>query len=163
MYYQYLDIKAQNPTWGYKKTAKVMNQPIGKTRWWHAGKHIPVPIQTANWLRKRGLLPLKIDNPKLPLMAKVLGATFGDGGIFENLNGVFLSSSEKSAVEEFGSDIENIFELKLNENSRIIEGGEKGHSWCYQNTNRNIIRFFLALGAPQGNKTRLALEIPNWI
>ena len=163
LHYQYLDIKTQNPNWGYKRTAKAMNQPIGKTRWWHSNKHIPVPIQTANWLRKRGLLPLKIDNPKLPLIAKVLGATFGDGGVFDNLNGIFLSSSEKEAVEEFGSDIENIFELKLNENSRIMEGGIYGHSWCYQNTNRNIIRFFLALGAPQGNKTKLALEIPNWV
>ncbi|MBI1936376.1 ATP-binding protein [Candidatus Woesearchaeota archaeon] len=163
LYHQYLDIKSQNPTWGYKRIAKAMSQPIGKTRWWHSNRHIPVPIQTANWLKERGLLPLQADNSKLPLIAKVLGATFGDGGVFDNLNGIFLSSSEKEAVEEFGSDIRNIFELKINENSRIIEGGIYGHSWCYQNTNRNIIRFFLALGAPQGNKTRLALEIPNWI
>jgi len=163
LYYQYLGIKRKNPTWGYKRIAKAMNQPIGKTRWWHASRHIPIPIQTADWLRKRGLLPLKIDNPKLPLIAKVLGATFGDGGIFENLNGIFLSSSEKEAVEEFKKDLEEIFNLKNNENSRIIEGGVYGHSWCYQNTNRNIIRFFLASGAPEGNKTKLALEIPNWI
>ena len=163
LYYQYLDIKAKNPTWGYKRIAKTMNQPIGKTRWWHSNKHIPVPIQTANWLRKRGLLPLKIDNPKLPLIAKVLGATFGDGGVFDNLNGIFLSSSEKSAVVEFGRDIENIFELELDKNSRIIEGGIYGHSWCYQNTNRNLIRFFLALGAPHGNKSSIELIVPEWI
>ncbi len=163
LYHKYLDIKAQNPSWGYKRIAKTMSQPIGKTRWWHAKKHIPVPIQTANWLNERGLLPLKINYPKLPLIAKVLGVTFGDGGIFENLNGIFLSSAEKEAVEEFGRDLESIFKLNLNENSRIIEGGEKGHSWCYQNTNRNLIRFFLALGAPQGNKTNLELEIPNWV
>ncbi len=163
LYYQYLDIKMQNPSWGYKRIAKAMNQPIGKTRWWYSNKHIPVPIQTANWLRKRGLLPLKIDNPRLPLTAKVLGATFGDGGIFANLNGIFLSSSEKSSVEEFGNDLIKIFGEYIKSNHRVIEGGEKGHSWCYQNTNRNIIRFFLALGAPKGNKTKLALEIPNWI
>lgn len=163
LYYQYLDIKAKNSNWGYKRIAKAMNQPIGKTRWWHAKKHIPVPIQTANWLKESGLLPLKINNSKLPLIAKVVGATFGDGGIFENLNGIFLSSSEKEAVKEFRRDIENIFGLNKGENSRIIEGGEYGHSWCYQNTNRNLIRFFLALGSPKGNKTKLALEIPNWI
>ncbi|MDP3765254.1 MAG: hypothetical protein Q8R04_01970, partial [Nanoarchaeota archaeon] len=163
LYYQYLDIKSKNPTWGYKKIAKAMGQNIGKTRWWHAKKHIPVPIQTANWLKSRNLLPLKADNPKLPLIAKVLGATFGDGGVFENLNGIFLSSSEKEAVEEFGQDLKEIFGVDVGSNHRVIEGGEKGHSWCYQNTNRNIIRFFLALGCPKGNKTKLALEIPNWI
>ena len=109
------------------------------------------------------MLPLKIDNPKLPVITKVLGATFGDGGIFENLNGIFLSSSEKEAVEEFGKDLEETFGLHKDQNSRIIEGGVYGHSWCYQNTNRNIIYFFLALGAPRGNKTYINLIIPPWI
>ncbi|MBW2976599.1 ATP-binding protein [Candidatus Woesearchaeota archaeon] len=163
LYYQYSDIRAQNPTWGYKKIAKTMGQNIGKTRWWYEKKHIPIPIRTATWLKSKGLIPLKIDNPKLPLIAKVLGATFGDGGVFENLNGIFLSSSEKDAVEEFGRDLEKIFGLSKNENSRIIEGGIYGHSWCYQNTNRDVIRFFLALGAPKGNKTNLELKIPVWI
>ena len=163
LYHQYIDIKAQNPSWGYKRIAKAMGQNIGKTRWWHAKKHIPVPIQTANWLKEKGLLPLNINSPKLPLISKVLGATFGDGGIFENLNGIFLSSSEKEAVEEFGNDLKRIFNFGENQNSRIIEGGVYGHSWCYQNTNRNIIRFFLALGAPKGNKTHIELKIPEWI
>src|SRR3989338_8717235 len=65
LYYQYLELKSQNPAWGYKRIAKAMGQNIGKTRWWHANKHIPVPIQTANWLRERGLLPLRIHNQKL--------------------------------------------------------------------------------------------------
>lgn len=163
LYHQYLDLKAQSPAWGYKRLAKNMGQPYGKTRWWHAGKHIPVPIQTAHWLKERGLLPLKADNPQLPLIAKVLGATFGDGGIFENLNGIFLSSAEKKATEEFGNDLVHIFGNEVNQNQRTIEGGVKGHSWCYQNTNRNVIRFFVALGAPRGNKTTLELKIPNWL
>src|SRR3989344_1588147 len=59
--------------------------------------------------------------------------------------------------------LEKIFQLGKEDNSRIIEGGEYGHSWCYQNTNRNVIRFFLALGAPRGNKTKRNLHIPSWI
>tara|TARA_Y100000310_G_scaffold86973_1_gene83874 strand:+ start:9687 stop:11732 length:2046 start_codon:yes stop_codon:yes gene_type:complete len=162
-YYNYLKLRKQNPTWGYKKIATKLGVSYGRTRWWWDNNSAPVPIQTANWLRERNLLPLKIDSSKLPIIAKILGATFGDGGIFDNLNGIFLSSSEKNAVKEFGKDIEKTFNLKLNENSRIIEGGEYGHSWCYQNTNRNLIRFFLALGAPKGNKTNVELKVPNWI
>ena len=162
-YYQYLELKEQNPSWGYKKIATQLGVSYGRTRWWWEKKSAPVPVQAAEYLKNKGLLPLKVDNQKLPLIAKILGATFGDGGVFENLNEIFLSSSEKSAVEEFGRDLENIFGLELNENSRIIEGGVYGHSWCCQNTNRNIIRFFLALGAPNGNKTNLKLKIPAWI
>ncbi len=162
-YYDYLEIRKLNPKWGYKRIATKLGISYGRTRWWWENNSAPVPIQTINWLKRKGLLPLKIDNSNLPLIAKVIGATLGDGGIFENLNGIFLSSSEKDAVEEFGRDLESIFNLKLNENSRIIEGGEYGHSWCYQNTNRNIIRFLLALKAPKGNKTKLELKIPAWV
>src|SRR3989338_2754899 len=162
-YYQYLELREQNPSWGYKRIATKLGISYGRTRWWWDKKSAPYPIQTVKYLKKEGLIPLKINNPQLHLIAKVLGATFGDGGIFDNLNGIFLSSSEKEAVVEFGKDLEKIFNLRENENSRIIEGGEYGHSWCYQNTNRNIIRFFIALGSPKGNKTNLELKIPNWI
>ncbi|MFA5141599.1 MAG: ATP-binding protein [Candidatus Woesearchaeota archaeon] len=162
-YSDYLRLKQQDSSWGYKRIATKLGVSYGRTRWWSDHDSAPVPVQTIDWLKQKGLLPLTIDNPKLPLIAKVLGTTFGDGGIFENLNGIFLSSSEKAAVEEFGRDIEAIFGLGLNENSRIIEGGEYGHSWCYQNTNRNIIRFFLALGAPKGNKTKINLLVPEWL
>jgi len=63
------------------------------------------------------------NNPKLFLITKVLGATFGDGGIFENLNGIFLSSSELEAVQEFGNDLNKLFGDEIEENSRIIEAG----------------------------------------
>jgi len=163
LYYQYLDIKAQNPTWGYKRIAKAMNQDIGKTRWWHAKKHIPAPIQTSDWLRERGLLPLKIDNLQLPLIAKIIGATFGDGGIFQNLNAIFLSSSNVKDTEEFSKDLQKIFGNEIILNTELREGGEYGHSWCMWNTNRNVIRFFNALKAPIGNKSKIKLQVPNWI
>ncbi len=163
LYYQYAKIKKENESWGYKRISKIMKQPEAKTRWWHAKKHFPTPIQTIHWLKERGLLPLKMDNPKLPLIAKVLGATFGDGGIFGNLNAIFLSSSELDATKEFAEDLEQIFGKEIHENSRTIEGGIEGHSWCYQNTNRGIIRFFKALGAPIGKKTNVPFVLPKWV
>ncbi len=163
LYQRYLDIRSKNPDWGYKKIAKTMGQKPGKTRWWHAGKHKPVPIQTTEWLRQRGLLPLNRDNENLALIAKILGVTFGDGGIFNNLNGIFFSSSEKEAAEKFRRDLEQLFSLERDENSRLIKSGEYGVSWCCQNTNRNIIRFFIALGAPIGKKSRIPLNVPDWI
>jgi len=66
-------------------------------------------------------------------------------------------------VKEFGKNLKQIFGDEIEKNSRIIEGGVYGHSWCYQNTNREIIRFFIALGAPLGDKSQTKLGIPNWI
>ena len=163
LYYEYKKIKQENPSYGYKRIAKLLGHSYGKTRWWHCGRHTPVPIQTAEWLEERSIIPLESNNPNLFLLAKVLGATFGDGGIFGNLNGIFLSSSELEAVQEFGEDLKRLFGEEIEENSRIIEGGEYGHSWCYQNTNRSVIRLFQALGAPIGDKAQIELKVPKWI
>lgn len=163
LYYEYKNIKNENPDFGYKRIAKILGHKYGKTRWWHCGKHIPTPIQTAEWLNEKGLLPLNYEHQKILLIAKVLGATIGDGGIFGNLNGIFLSSAELEAVKEFGEDLRKLFGEEIENNSRIIEGGVYGHSWCYQNTNRKIIRFFIALGAPVGDKSQTKLKIPAWI
>lgn len=163
LYKQYVQLKQENPTFGYKRIAKLMGQKIGKTRWWHQQKHKPVPIQTAEWLQEKGLLPLTPEHKHLELIARILGTTMGDGGIFGNLNGIFLSSSELAATKMFAYDLSRICGKEMEQNARTIEGGEWGHSWCYQNTNRNLIRFFIALGAPRGDKSETSLIVPEWI
>lgn len=162
-YLNYLKTKQENPTFGYKKLSKLLNKPIHTTRYWHHSNAIPEPIRTVSWLNERELIPLDSENQRLSTIAKISGTTFGDGGVFKNLNAIFLSSSELEAVKEFGEDLKILFGNGIERNSRIIEGGEYGHSWCYQNTNRNIIRFFMALGAPIGDKSLIGLNIPNWI
>ncbi len=163
LYLEYKRIKKENPGFGYKRISKLLEQPYHKTRWWHSKKFIPYPIQTVNWLMERKLIPLTEDDERLPLISKVLGTTFGDGGIFGNLNGIFISSSELESVKEFGEDIKIIFGNEIEQNSRIVEGGVYGHSWSYQNTNRNVIRFFQSLGSPIGRKSEIELKVPRWI
>lgn len=148
LYKQYLQLKQENPLFGYKRIAKLMGQKIGKTRWWHQQKHKPVPIQTAEWLKEKGLLPLITEHKQIELIARITGATFGDGGIFATLNAIFLSSSELAATKMFKQDLIDVFGKEIEQNMILREGGEYGHSWCQWNTNRNVIRFFLALGAP---------------
>ncbi|HLC97491.1 MAG TPA: ATP-binding protein [Candidatus Nanoarchaeia archaeon] len=162
-YYHYLKLKTQNSSWGYKRLATKLGVSSGRTRWWWDNHSAPVPVQTVEWLKKQGLVHLKIDNPKLQLIAKVLGATFGDGGITENLNEIFFSSSELEATQEFGRDLMSIFGYSIDNNMRTTRGGINETSFCYHNTNRNIIRFFKALGAPIGKKTTMNLVIPSWI
>ncbi len=135
----------------------------GQTRWWHCGKSKPVSVKNVEWLKKNGLIPLKINDSKLPIIARILGTTFGDGGIFRNLNGIFLSSSEKEAVKKFGEDLIKVFGRWVEKNQLLREGGEYGHSWHLLNTNRKVVRFFQALGAPIGYKTVIKLYIPNWL
>ena len=127
-YLKYKELKEKNQGLGYKKLSKLLNKPLHTTRYWHHSSAMPEPIRTVNWLKDVGVMPLEPNNKKLPLIARVCGATFGDGGIFANLNGIFLSSAELEAVEEFGEDLKKIFGEEIEKNSRIIEAGEYGHS-----------------------------------
>lgn len=84
-YLEYLQIKKENPTLGYKRLSKLLNKPIHATRCWHHTNSVPEPINTVNWLKGKKLIPLTTKNDKIKLIAKIAGATFSDGGIFENL------------------------------------------------------------------------------
>lgn len=162
-YLNYLKIKKENPDLGYKKLSRILNKPVHTTRNWHHNSAVPEPLNTVKWLKEKGLIPLSKENNKINLIAKIAGATFSDGGIFQSLNAIFLSSSELESAKEFGEDLKLVFGEEIESNSRIIEGGEYGHSWCYQNTNRNVIRFFKALGCPIGRKSEMPLILPEWV
>jgi len=95
LYYEYKRIKKENPEFGYKRVSKLLGQQYAKTRWWHCGKHIPYPIQTIEYLKERGLFSLNSNHQKLKLITRVFGATYGDGGIFGNLNAIDNEKAEK--------------------------------------------------------------------
>jgi Lon-like ATP-dependent protease len=161
-YYEYLKLTADNPTFGYKRLAKLLNQPEGRVRWWHNGKHKPHAVRTIEYLEERGLLPLMPSMEKISLAARILGALFGEGGIFATLNAVFLSSGEKSSLNAFKEDLVNLFGNNICPNFDLRTGGVNRSSQALWNTNRNVVRFFMALGAPVGKKEQ-ELSIPSWI
>ena len=163
LYCGYKQIKQTNQTFGYKRIAKLLGQPYYKTRWGHANKYKPVPIQTVEWLKDKRLLPFSAENPKIRIIARVLGSLFGDGCIDINHNMIFFSSSELASLESFKRDLIEIFGPEILSNFDIRKGGINNTSFCIRNNNRKVIRFFKALGAPVGNKTTLKLNVPYWI
>src|SRR3989338_5900896 len=72
LYFKYLELKKHNPSFGYKRLSKLLNEPIYRTRSWHHTNSIPVPILNINWLKDKSILPLTFDNPKLHLIARIL-------------------------------------------------------------------------------------------
>ncbi len=123
-------------------------------------------------LIKRGLLPLKEDNPKLPYIARLLGYLLGDGTIY--------FSGKKGFVNFYGK----YEDLKLIQNDLRILGysskiyrrtrkctvatqyGSKSfisNSCELHCSAKSLARLFIALGAPAGNKTRQDYTVPQWI
>lgn len=145
---------------GYKKAAKELGIKESTLRWWTQGAK-PNSLKMIEELEKLNLLPLNSEDSRLEKIARILGALFSDGSIDKNLNTLSFVSSEKEAIELFVKTLGELFgdfdyEIKENRESR-------GKSILFRTWDRKIIRFFVALGAPAGNKTKVKFELPWWI
>jgi len=164
-YFEYLDLVKQNPSFGYKKCAKLLGIPQGRVRWWHtkgSKKGKPTPLKTIDKLKEFGFLPFDSSHEYIEDILRILGTLFGDGGIDCRLNTMSFISAHKEEVELWKNNLIKIFpfvEKKMN----LREGGEFGHSYCIRTYDRAVIRFFAALGTPIGSKVVVQYALPQYL
>ncbi|MFH0713744.1 MAG: hypothetical protein V1722_04555 [Candidatus Micrarchaeota archaeon] len=159
-YYEFLKLKEANPTFGYKKLAKMLALPISATRGWKQWNCKPNPIKAIEKLTQIGLLPLHSDNQKLPAILRLLGAGFTDGGIDWNLNTFHFNSARMENIEAWKKDFLEVFPYGEETLSAIITGYNQSSNGI-RTTDRSIVRFFAALGCPVGNKTMISYILPK--
>jgi tRNA-splicing ligase RtcB len=123
-------------------------------------------------LKRRKLLPLTYDNPKLPYLLKILGFIFGDATmnfIGKKKDGIIsFSSKNKKDLEKIRSDI-----LKIGYNaskiykriSRLKYKGKKKKyvSYFFYVNSSSLLILLRALGAPIGKKVFQEYRVPKWI
>ncbi len=161
-YYEFLKLRAENPTFGYKKLAKALGVKDGRTRCWKQWNGKPTPFLAIEKLNAAGLLPLYSDNSKIPAILRLLGAGFTDGGIDKNLNTFHFNSARMENIEAWKKDFLEVFSYGEETLSAIITGRHET-SIGLRTTDRSIVRFFAALGCPVGNKTNVSYCLPTWL
>lgn len=161
-YQQFLQLKTDNPTFGYKKLAKLIDASISKTRWWTQKGGKVTSLDVIEKLSSTGLLPLTTDNPKLPAILRLLAASFTDGGIDIRMNTFHFNSAIKANIEAWKKDFFEVFPF-AKESLSYIETGKYKSSIGTRTCDRAIIRFFAALGCPIGNKTTTNYQLPVWL
>jgi intein/homing endonuclease len=164
-YYEYLKLVKLNPSFGYKRCAKLLGVPQGRTRWWHTKGEknaVPIPLKTVKKLKENNLLPFTEKHKNAEDIFRMLGVLFGDGGIDARLNTMAFISSDKKDIDLWQQDLLRIFPFTENKIS-IVEGGEYGHSFNIRTFDRSIIRFFAALQAVVGDKVKTDYSLPNYI
>ena len=162
---EYCELIKLNPSFGYKKCAKLLGVLAGRTRWWHTKgekRAVPTPLKTVRKLMENNLLPFTEKHEDAEDIFRMLGVLFGDGGIDVRLNTMAFISSDKRDIDLWKQDLIRIFPFAKNKIS-IIEGGEYGHSFNIRTFDRSIIRFFIALGAVIGDKVKTEYSLPNYI
>ncbi|RLF33451.1 MAG: RNA-splicing ligase RtcB [Thermoplasmata archaeon] len=129
--------------------------------------------QVINELKKRELLPLKMNNEKLPFLLKIMGYIFGDGGIyFTGDKGTIWFYGETEDLEEIRQDIN-----KLGYNASRVYERERKHEiktmydtvkfrrreTSIKTTASSLAILLRALGVPVGNKSSQEYLIPRWV
>lgn len=130
-YSEYQKLMQENPLFGYKKAAKLLEIKQGMARWWHTkGKKraVPLPLKAIQKLKNVGLLPFYENHKDCRIILNMLGVLFGDGGIDVRFNTVAFISSDKQDVDLWHSDLLRVFPFAKGK-TQIVEGGEYGHSY----------------------------------
>ncbi|MBI4447857.1 RtcB family protein, partial [Candidatus Woesearchaeota archaeon] len=125
-------------------------------------------------LKKRNLLPLRLNSELLPVLTKLLGFLTGDGWLGKNKDRLTLKFIGKPKdLEKIKEDIQKLGYLATgpykcyaksnitytDNQKRIIEGT----SYQIVVTSIGLPALFCALGAPIGNKSKKEFEVPSWI
>jgi len=164
-YQEYSELIKLNPSFGYKRCAKLLGVPQGRTRWWHTKgekRAVPIPLKTVKKLKENNLIPFSENHKEAKDIFRMLGVLFGDGGIDIRLNTMAFISSDKRDIDLWKKDLIKIFPFAKNK-INIIEGGEYGHSFNIRTFDRSIIRFFIVLGAVIGDKVKTDYSLPSYI
>ncbi len=134
-----------------------------------------------NNLKKLELLPLRLNSPKLPILAKLLGFLTGDGWLGKTHDSIHGKRRERwclkfigkpEDLEEIKKDIEKLgfnaasYSQKCKSNVTYTDGEKR----TIDGTTNTIVVGSLslpillyALGAPFGNKSKQQFEVPKWI
>ncbi len=158
-YFKWLGFKRDNPKVGWKKASRILGVPASRTRWWERGMK-PYSLKVVERLKELNLLPLRLSDERLKIVARILGALFGDGNIDRRMNCLSFISSERDAILNFVEDLQKLFG---NFSYDVRKTGEFGEAYLFRTTDRRIIRFFVALGAPVDRKSDIVIKIPRWI
>jgi ribosomal protein uS12 len=133
--------------------------------------------RTMSKLRRLGLLPLRLDNPKLPALLRILGHAFGDGtlsysGGGRGFGGKFIASGEPSDLKAIAKDLQavgfDVSPIYHGTPSSVVatESGQRTISGSYHVIFVSSIALFTllrSLGAPIGEKAIAKYGLPRWL
>ncbi len=129
--------------------------------------------QVLNYLRKRGLLPLRYSSPAMPYLCKLVGAALGMGKLnfATHGQGVVTFYGEAEDLERMRADL-----AAIGVTPSRIRARQRAHAATSQTDNAAFARWehfhvmnrafavlLACLGVPQGDKARQDYEAPAWL
>ncbi len=124
-------------------------------------------------LKERNLIPLKLSDPRITAIARLVGHIFGDGSLIIGKNSRAVFRAKPEDLEDIIRDIRMLgyepgkvivheCENKIRKaNGEILEVKGKGYS--VEVRKKSFCLLLKALGCPDGDKVKKAYGVPEWI
>ncbi|WP_457612397.1 hypothetical protein, partial [Methanocaldococcus sp.] len=127
-----------------------------------------------NELKERSLVPLSYNNPKITILARIIGHILGDGSLIvnnKNSRVVFRGEIEdleeiKKDLEKLGYSGEDIKEFESENTITKVDGNKvtiKGKGYSFEVRKKSLAVLLKALGCVDGDKTKQLIKVPDWI
>jgi len=119
-------------------------------------------------LRKRNLLPLTYNHPRLPYILKIMGFIFGDGSmnfIGKRGDGIVYFCGTPEDLEEARKDVRKIgyTPSPIHYRKRKLKKGKVTEEYSFVVNAASLVILLKTLGVPQGSKVNQPFRIPKWI
>jgi len=123
-------------------------------------------------LKKRSLLPLTYNHPKLPYLLKIIGFVFGDGSMnFIGKRGdgiIHFPSKNKEDLEKIREDIIKIgytpSPIHVCQKTLVRKGEKRVYtSYSFFVNASSLVILLKSLGVPLGKKAFQKYRVPEWI
>lgn len=128
--------------------------------------------QQKDALTERGLLPLHLSHPQMPLLARLFGYLLGDGSIYFSGNKGYVNSyGSKEALLLVQQDLASLgFQSKIYGRTRnhaiptrygLVEF--TANNYGLHCASRSLANLFYSLGYPKGDKAVTPYLLPEWL
>lgn len=122
-------------------------------------------------LIEKGLLPLCLDNPKMPYLLRLMGMLYGDGTmnfIGAKKDGILGFFGKKEDLLEIKKDLSAIGYYSSRVYYRVTKLKYKGKERQFKNhammvNAASLLILFASLGVPVGRKVSQSYRIPSWL
>lgn len=124
-----------------------------------------------NDLKSKGLLPLSENNPHILTLARLVGALFSDGCLYQGKNNYREASftlGRSEDVEKIMQDLASLGVGKVHKAERITKSqiGNRSisqHTFRVKCLSTSLYLLFRALGVLEGSKLSQETSVPSWI
>uniref|UniRef100_A0A7C3UB79 DNA-directed RNA polymerase subunit Rpo1N n=1 Tax=Geoglobus ahangari TaxID=113653 RepID=A0A7C3UB79_9EURY len=123
-------------------------------------------------LKERKLIPLKLSDPRITAIARIVGHIFGDGSLILGRNSKAVFRAKLEDLEEISNDVRMLGytgSVKVHKSSNTITRGNcdvlkiSGKGYSFEVRKKSFCLLLKALGCPDGDKAKKAYSVPEWI